>query len=187
MAVDLARELSGDEDALLAALLQIHRAKAQRARQADPEGGYGRILAHFEERGHRLRGEKVVTSEIVERLFASTKVLAKQGPQRELELVGRAGTSAAGRFHVTNRSSESARFELVVGDALDHGPRPAISFTPAQGELGAGASILVRVEANLRSLRAGDRTTVPVECRWRRGRDRMWLVVSVDDDGEGAR
>ncbi len=178
---------SEEEDALLSALLQIHRSKQRELSKSDPRGAYGRILEHFTRRGERLRGEKLVTAEMIERLLEGRKALPPRAVQQELEIAALAGATAAGRFRITNRSKTSARFELVVGDALDGGRRPVIAFEPAAGTLAAGESALVRVEAPLTGWRAGESSTVPVECRWPSGRDRLWLVLTAIPDLDAAR
>src|SRR5262245_57536844 len=178
---------SEEEDALLSALLQIHRSKQRELSKSDPRGAYGRILEHFTRRGERLRGEKLVTAELIERLLEGRKALPPRAVQQELEIAAPAESTAAGRFRITNRSAARARFELVVGDALDGGRRPAIAFRPAAGEIAAGESALVRVEARLTGWRAGETSTVPVECRWPSGRDRLWLVLTASPDPGPAR
>ena len=173
---------SEEEDALLSALLRIHRSKQRQLSKSDPAGAYGRILEHFTKRGERLRGEKLMTGELIERLLEGRKALPPRAVHQELELAATAGSTAAGRFRVTNRSATGARFELVVGDALDGGRRPTIAFEPAAGVLAAGESALVRVEARLTGWRAGESSTIPVECRWPSGRDRLWLVFAASPD-----
>ena len=175
------------EDALLSALLQIHRSKQRELSKSDPGGAYGRILEHFTKRGERLRGERLVTAELIERLVEGGKALPRRAVQQELELAAAAGSTAAGRFRVTNRSATGERFELVAGGALDGVRRPALAFEPAGGLLAAGESALVRVEARLTGWRAGESSTVPVECRWPSGRDRLWLVLTASPDPGPAR
>jgi hypothetical protein len=182
MAWESKREAARDEDAILAALLKIHRAKTERTREAGAGGSYARILEHFERRGQRLAGEKLMTAEFVERLFEGGKALPRGGPQQELEIAGVTGGAAAGRFRVTNRSSARARFSFVVGDPVDGRARPEVSFDPPEGELEPGQTRLVRVAASLSGWRSGEAVTVPVECRWPEGRDRLWLIVSASAD-----
>ncbi len=174
-------ESAGEEDALLAALLRIHRTKRQRQREREgaPNASYERILGHFAQRGDRLRGEKLVTAELIERLFEAGRVIPARRVQQELNIVGGAGSRAAGRLRLANRSATRARFEFVVGDPLEGGSPPRVVFEPHGGELDPGETRLVRVEADLGGWREGDAMTIPVECRWDKGRDRLWLDVSA--------
>jgi len=165
------------ESALVAALVEVHRAKRRRAAERDPAGTRERILEHFERRGQRLRGERLVTSELIVRLFETNGALAPRRAQQELEIVGAAGYSAAGRLRVTNRSEARAAFELVVGDVIDGEHRPRVALSPPAGTLDPGETRLVRVEAGLWDFAAGERVTLPVECRWPTGADRLWLVI----------
>jgi hypothetical protein len=179
-------EGSDAEDALLAAFVEVHRRKQQRAVGAAGGDARARIVAHFERRGQRLRGERLVTAELIDRLFTAGETLPARRNQQEIRIEGRAGGPAAGRLRVTNRSAAPARFELVVGDLIEGERRPELRFAPASGALAPGASQLVRVEAVLAGWRAGDRATLPVECRWRDGSDRAWLIVSAEP-GPGQR
>lgn len=179
MGVDFDRESPDQEDALLATLLQIHRSKQERANRAGASGSYARILKHFAERGQRLRGERLVTAELIERLFESGKGIPARHAQQELEIIGAPGATAAGRLRVTNRSAARARFDFVVGEPLDGGRAAPIAFDPQQDELDPGQTQLVRVEASLTAWRDRDRVTIPIECRWASGRDRLWLIVSA--------
>lgn len=174
-------ESADEEDALLAALLQIHRTKRQqeRQREGEPSASYERILSHFAQRGERLRGEKLVTAELIERLFEAGRVIPARRVQQEVNLVGGAGSRAAGRLRLANRSATRAGFEFVVGDPLEGGSPPGMVFEPPGGELDPGETRLVRIEADLGGWREGDSMTIPVECRWDKGRDRLWLEVSA--------
>jgi hypothetical protein len=188
MAIQSGREGSDVEDAMLATLVEIHRRTRQRERGDDGDRGdpRARIVAHFERRGQRLRGERLVTAELIDRLFAAREAIPPSLPQQEVRIEGAAGREAAGRLRVSNRSTRRARFDLVTGDLVDGERRPEVRFEPSGGELDPGASALVRVVADLRRFAAGERGTVPVECRWREGRDRAWLVVVAHAD-RGAR
>jgi hypothetical protein len=186
MGFETDRRSSDQEDALLAALLQLHRRRTSERARSAPASSYGRILEHFERRGQRLAGERLITSQIVERLFESTRALPSKGVQQELEIVGRAGGSAAGRFRVTNRSAATATFAFVVGEPAGGSERAPLTFDPPAGELAPGATALVRVEADLRGWRPAETVTLPVECRWPGGRDRLWLVVSSSPPPNGA-
>lgn len=167
------------EDAMLALLVELHRRNQQPPRGARAPGARERIVEHFERRGQRLRGERLVTSELIERLFQGGAALPPSRPQQEIALEGPAGGRAAGRLRVTNRSGETARFDLVVGEPVQGGrtARLPVHFESAHGVLAPGASVLVRVEADLAGWREGDRATLPAECRWSAGADRAWLVV----------
>jgi hypothetical protein len=171
------KQENGEEEALLAALLAMHRRRQARAR---PRKGstYARLLDYFERRGQRLRGERLATSELLERLVPQGPPLRRI--QQELALVGAPGTQAAGRFRVTNRSAAPARFDLVVGEPLEGEARPDVRFEPRHGCLEPGESSLVRVEASLAGLSAGQRITLPLECRWRTGFDRLWLILGAE-------
>jgi hypothetical protein len=187
MSFDVGRDGLDDEDAMVGTLLAIHRRRQERARRADPGGAAARILGHFERRGQRLRGERLVTAELIERLFQGGKALPVRRVQQELEVVGVPGGTAAGRVRVANRGSERARFDLVVGEPLRGQARPRVTFDPGHAELAAGETVLVRVEAHLGGWRAGDSVTLPVECRWAGGSDRLWLVISIPGAGARAR
>jgi hypothetical protein len=169
-------DVDADEDAMLALLVELHRRNQQPPRGPRDPGARARIVEHFERRGQRLRGERLVTAELIERLYQGGAALPPARPQQEIALEGPAGGRAAGRLRVTNRSAETARFDLVVGEPVEGGPLP-VHFQPAHGALAPGASVLVRVEADLAGWRGGDRATLPVECRWRAGADRAWLSV----------
>jgi hypothetical protein len=183
MTFNLDRRNVNEEDAMVAALLALHRRKQECTIYAQSDTSYRRILKHFEQRGERLRGERLVTAELIERLFQGSKALPIRRVERELEIIGPPGGRAAGRIRVTNRSSERARLELVIGSPLDGAHPPKVSFDRRQGELDPGEGGLFRVEANLLGWREGDSVTVPVECRWPRGKDRLWLVVSSRSSG----
>jgi hypothetical protein len=181
MAIELGRD-DADEDAMLALLVELNRRNQQPPRGARDPGARARIVEHFQRRGQRLRGERLVTAELIERLFSGGETLPPARPQQEIALEGPAGGRAAGRLRVTNRSAEAARFDLVVGEPVggEHAARVEVRFEPAHGALAPGASVLVRVEADLAGWRADDRATLPIECRWRAGADRAWLnVVAV--------
>jgi hypothetical protein len=167
------------ESAMVAALVEAHRSRQRRSSERDPAGTRERVLGHFERRGQRLRGENLVTNEIVARLFEGSRALAPARVQQELEIRGEAGRSAAGRFRVTNRARTRASFELVIGEPLEGERRPSVRLEPRAGALAPGESCLVRIEASLSELSAGDRTTLPLECRWPNGADRLWLVVDA--------
>ena len=182
MGADYGWGARGAEDAMVATLLEFHRRKRQATNQ-DPRGAHGRILDHFDRRGQRLRGERLITSELIERLFGARAALPSPRPQQELEIWGPAGATAAGRVRLTNRSHAKASFDLVVGEP-DQGTRPsAIRFEPARGALEANETVLVRVEASLIGWEPGQRATLPVECRWREGTDRVWLVIAAQTGG----
>jgi hypothetical protein len=183
-------EVRETEDAMLAALVRLHRRNQERGRPAAGGAPYQRILDHFDRRAQRLRGERVVTAELMERLFDGARGLGKGGAQQELIITGPPGGRAAGRLRVRNHSGRRARFDLVVGEAvvgaaIEGGAAPAIRFEDGGGELDPGQARLLRVEADLAAMPAGGRVVVPVECRWDCGWDRLWLVVIVDGE-EGA-
>jgi hypothetical protein len=177
MRLEFGREGPDEENALVAALVEMHRARRQRSR--DHGSTRERILSHFERRGERLRGEKLVTAELIERLFEGSVSLKPRRAQQELEIRGVAGTSAAGRIRVANRSQARASFDLVIGNAVEGERSPEVRFEPADGALGPGEACLVRVEAALAGWSSGERVTIPVECRWPTGADRLWLVVTA--------
>src|SRR4029079_6376233 len=136
---------------------------------------------HFEQRGERLRGERLVTGELIERLFDGATALPAARVQQELAIVGPPGGVAAGRVRITNRSSEHARFDIVIGEPVENGEpvedrnRPPTVFDAMSKVLAPGESLLVRVEANLAEWGSGMSTTIPIECRWKYGCDRLWL------------
>jgi len=167
-----------EEDAVLAALLAFHRRRQQRAHAAEPRAAYSRILRHFDARGQRLRGERLVTSELIERLFAGAKALPAP-VHRELTIAGPPGGVAAGRVRVKNRSAGRALFELVVGETVEGRAPVEVTVEPRHAELEAGETCLIRVAASLAGWQGGDSATLSVECRWPGGRDRLWLVVTA--------
>jgi hypothetical protein len=187
MGVDFGRGADGEENAMVAALLEVHRRKQRLARSAVPHEAHSRILDHFERRGQRLRGEKLVTAELIERLFAAGAAIPARRPQQEIEIWGQAGGTAAGRARVINRTSASASFELVVGEPTEGKSSVDIRFEPASGTLAPNEALFVRVEASLMDWQAGARITVPVECRWRDGTDRLWLVIAAHTEPGPAR
>lgn len=174
-----------EEAALLAALVELHR-KKHRKRSASSDGPYAQVLEHFEQRGKRLRGERLVTEDLIARTLESTRALPAPSAQQELEIVGRVGTSAAGRFRVENRAPRTVRVEFAVGEALS-GAAPGLRFDPPSLELATGASALVRVEADLSAWRKARSSTVPVECRAEGRRDRLWLTITAFAAGEVSR
>jgi hypothetical protein len=173
------RQSAEEEDALLSALLFLHRKKQERAREAEPNPRYARILDHFQGRARRLQEERVVTEELLERLFDGGKSLPPGAPHQELTIQGAAGGVAAGRLRVRNAAAETASFELVVGAPLEGERRVLVSCEPKAGTLLAGGTELVRVRADLGDFRAGEVVTVALECRWRTGRDYLWLSVQA--------
>jgi len=170
-----------DEDAIVAAMVAMHRQK--QGKRDRSVGGYARVVGHFERRGERLRAERLVTEELMSRLLAGARELPPPSEHREMVLVGCAGRAAAGRLRVANRTGEGAPFELVSGEPVDGALRPALTFEPAKGLLDPGETRLVRVEASLAGFAPGDSVTVPVELRFRTGFDRIWLVVRAEDEG----
>jgi hypothetical protein len=173
------------EDAAVAALVLLHRQRLRAAHRPGRGSEYQRIVAHFERRGERLRGERLATEELVERLFRANERLGPRPVQRELEMHGPPGGSAAGRLRVTNSGPDARAFELTVGDAVSGTSAPEVRADPQRGTLGAGQSCWVRVEASLHGMAPGDSATVPIECRWDTGVGRIWLVV-VADPREGS-
>jgi hypothetical protein len=169
---------SEEEDAVVGALLLIHRENEARARKrrgepADP-------AAELRRRAQRLREERARTEEAVERLLAGARALPAQPVHQELELVGSPHGVAAGRVRIRNRSDSRARFELVYAELSEAGPRVKLDFEPQASELEPGEARLVRVRADLAEFRAGDCVSVPVECRWAFGRDRLWLSIRAE-------
>src|SRR3954468_19641807 len=119
MATSFGSRDSDAEDALLATLVEVHRRKQRGDIAADGGDARARIVAHFARRGQRLRGERLVTAELIDRLFSASEALPPRRNQQEVRIAGRAGGTAAGRLRVSNRSSTPARFELVVGDPVE--------------------------------------------------------------------
>lgn len=171
---------SEEEAALLSAFLFLHRQKQRRTAPAPSNARHARVLDHFQNRARRLVEERAVTEEAIARVFEAGQQLPSRPAQQELQLFGAAGATAAGRIRIRNRSAHSAHFELCVGEAIDGDAQPSIECEPARGTLAAGATQLVRIAADLKGLTAGGRVTVPVECRWRSGRDYLWLVITAE-------
>jgi hypothetical protein len=170
-----------EENALLAALVELHRKKQHNTRRASGDGAYARVLEHFERRGKRLRGELLLTEELIERSFGDARKLPPPPAQQELEIVGPMGGTASGRFRVHNRTSHVARVEIVEGEPLGGSP-PPLRFEPGSVEIEAGAAALVRVVADLRAFREPGSCTIPVECRAGFRRDRLWLIVTAESE-----
>jgi hypothetical protein len=171
------------EDAAVAALVLLHR-RQERAAGRKRGSEYEQLVAHFERRGERLSGERLVTQELVQRLLGASSALKATERHRELELHGRPGRVAAGRLRVRNRSSRRATFELTVGDPVPGGRDAELRLDPRRGVLEERESILVRIEASLERFAPGESVTLPIHCRWETGLDRIWLVVCADG-GEG--
>jgi hypothetical protein len=168
------------ENALLAALVELHRRKAKQARSGPADNPYARVLEHFERRGQRLHGERLVTEELIGHAFAAARTLPTAALQQELEIIGAVGATASGRFRVQNRSDAAARIEWVVGEPLE-GAVPVLRFDPPALELAAGGVAMVRVTADLSTCRAAQSCCIAVECRAGGRRDRLWLTVTAFD------
>ena len=168
------------EDALLASLLVMHRREQARERERVNGNPYQRVVEHFEQRGERLRGERLMTAELVDRLLLGTEHLPRHRPlHRELVLRGPRAGVAAGRVRIRNESSETRTFELSVGDPVSGKGRPRVRLEPERGALAGGESVWVRISAELTD-DSGDSVTLPVHCRWPTGYDRVWLVLEVE-------
>jgi hypothetical protein len=175
------------EDALVASLVALHRERRGKATPAAAGSEHQRVVAHFERRSERLRGEKLVTGEIVDQLLGASAALAERPVHRELELRGAAGASAAGRFRIRNRAIVPSAFELAVGEAIS-GPTPrAVRLEPGRQLLAPGETAWVRVEVSLAGFAPGERATLPVHCRWDGGWERLWLVAEAEPELGGAR
>jgi hypothetical protein len=177
----------GTEDALVAALLEIHRGQQRRAPGGASESAYARVLSHFEKRGRRLRGERLVTDELLDRLFSSAKAIEPALPQQEVAIAGPIGAVAAGRFVLRNPSPVPQQVGFAVGAGLDGGWQPALRFSPERPALAANGACVVRVEADLGQASSPVSVTIPVECRTGGRRARLWLVVEAFDARGGAR
>lgn len=173
-------EGSEAEAALLSAFVFLHRQKQKKSATGAPNARHARVLDHFQNRARRLVEERAVTEEAIARVFEAGQQLPARPPQQELQLFGAPGATAAGRIRIRNRSAQPAHFELCVGEAVEGNAQPNIECEPARGTLGPGATQLVRIAADLRDFSAGERVTLPVECRWRLGRDCLWLVVTAE-------
>lgn len=168
-----------EQNALFAALLELHRSKQQRARKHEGDSAYGRVLDHFERRGKRLAGERVVIEQLLGSALRGEQALPPPVHQ-ELVISGALGGSASGRFRVHNRHARAVRVELVTGEPLE-GTAPALRFEPPSFDLAPGAAALVRVVADLGAVRTASTCTVPVECRIEGSHDRLWLVIEAHD------
>ena len=170
------RDPSDAEAALFSALVYLQR---QRTTQ-DQSPSRQRLSEHLAERARRLNRERLLTEELLQRI-ADNPALLPRRVQRELQIAGAPGGTAAGRFDVRNRSGEPARFELVFGSPMDGEPSLPVRFEPASAELAVGEARRVRVVADLSRLGPGRSLTLPVECRWPTGSDRLWLIVSTEE------
>jgi hypothetical protein len=171
------------EESLMAALVELRRRKERSQRRS--EGGvYQRVVSHFERRGNRLRGERLLTEELIGNLLRGARSLPPAPVQEELIIDGPLGGTAAGRFRVVNAGPSAARVEPVVGEA-DSGEQPSIRFDPANPVLAPGEACIVRVSVDLAGWRTPRTVTVPVECRAGAHRRRLWLVVTASPAPEG--
>jgi hypothetical protein len=162
------------ENELVAALATIHR--RQRPLTGDPNP-YARIVDHFDRRGQRLRGEQLVTSQMVARLFKAATSLPPEIQQEILLDLGE-NAVAVGRFRVSNRTEASAEVEFLVGDPEPAATKVEVSFAPGRPEIAAGGSVVVRIQVRVTGSRPADALVIPVECRSRGARDRLWVVVT---------
>src|SRR5688572_9104568 len=174
------RPTSEKEDAAVAALVLLHRRRQERARKHSGGSEYQRVVAHFERRAQRLRGERLATAELVERLLGARDALPPPSLQRELELRGPARGTAAGRLRLRNASALSRGFELSVGEPLAGARMPEVRLDPQRGTLAPNGECWCRVEVSLPELAAGSAVTLPIHCHWEGGRERIWLVVRAD-------
>lgn len=170
---------SEQEDTAVAALLLLHR-RRQKATNKTKGSEYQRVVSHFERRGERMRGERLVTEELVQRLLGASALLGPRPVQRELEVLGPAGGIAAGRLRVRNPSPLCRVFELSIGDSVSGTFVPEVRVDPQQGTLAEGESAWLRIEVSLDGIAPGASATLPIECRWETGIDRIWLVVTAD-------
>ena len=179
------RDRGATEDAVVAALVELYR-KRERARQGGGRPGgqgapgtYTRVLQHFEKRGQRLRGERLVTEELLGRLVGAARALPPMKAQQELSITGPLGGVAAGRFRIVNDAPVPVTLEMVVGEPIDGGFRPPLTFEMSRPGLQPGEACLVRVCADLAGLSQPAACEVAVECRAGGRRDRLWLRVSA--------
>jgi hypothetical protein len=187
MGFETDRDHVGTEDAVVAALLELHRHKQRERQPSGKTSSYARVLEHFEKRGQRLRGERLVTEELLGRLVGAARRLPPAQVHHALEIAGPVSGTAVGRFRVTNRSSEQVRVDLVVGEPLEGEMRPAITFDPAVPLLAPGQTCLVRVAADLGATSSPATSVLPVEARCGGRRDRLWLTVAAFDGGGNER
>jgi hypothetical protein len=166
------------DDALFNALVAMHQ-RRQRGPGGSDAGSYAHVLRHFAARGQRLHNERLVIEQLIARTFASVEALAPAPRQHELVIVGDAGAHAAGRFRLENRTRQTVRPTFVVGECIEGGLVPPLSFEPERAELAAGAAMRVRVSADLRAVCEARSLTVPIECRAADQRDRLWLVITA--------
>jgi len=164
----------GSEDTLLAAFVELHR---KQRRGAEDDSAYGRVLRHFERRGNRLRGERLITAELIEKAFRNVAALPAC-IQQELEITGPLGASASGRFRIENRTLEALTVEWVYGAAQEPAvPVVSLRFEPPRPCLAPGEACTVRVIADLSRWKVPARATIPVEYRADGRRDRLWLII----------
>lgn len=173
------------EDAILATLVALHRKKVTRARASSGESAYQRVVEHFSRRGQRLRGERLVTAEMLERLVSAARRLPSAPAQQELAVRGPAGGVAAARLRIVNRTGRPERAELVIGEPEGAHPSSLVVVTPQRFGLESGAAVVVRIAVHLDGWREGDTLTLPIECRRDGRRDRIWVVVSATAREEG--
>jgi hypothetical protein len=174
----------GDEDALLAAVVELHRRKLRREPETH-DHSYARVLDHFERRNERLSRERSLTELLVRRTFEGAQTLAARAAHQELEIIAPCGGVAVGRFRVLNRSQHPTRVEVIAGGAVV-GQSPPLSFDRSMWELDPNQSEWVRVQADLETWSKPQSCTVPIECRAAGRRDRLWLIVSSFVENGGA-
>jgi hypothetical protein len=184
MKVGIEQDGSDREDAIVAALVVMHRRREEQARARSASSEYQRAVSQFERQGERLRGERLVTRELVGRLLGANQVLKRAEVQRELEIRGPRGGVAVGRIRIRNAAERARAFELSVGAPASGGVAPVISLEPARGTLAPGGVAFLRVEAQLRTLPMGEPVSLPLHCHWDAGLERIWLVVRAEPAAE---
>jgi hypothetical protein len=170
------------EDAAVAALIELHRRRVQKTQRNAGRSEFERVVNHFERRTERLRGERIATEELVSRLLGGTRTLLRAYPQKELELHGPCGGVATTRLCIHNRARERQSYELTVGSRVDGPVEPEIRIEPRSGALDASTKCWLRLEVSLAGFESGSRITVPIQCHWTGGLERIWLTVHAEDD-----
>lgn len=168
-----------DEQALLEALLLLHRKKTQ---SAAPEGGsqnFSRVVEHFEHRSRRLEREKRTTQQLLGYLTPGGDIPTVPKPG-VLEIAGRLGAHAVGHVRLVNESEGPVSMFWVVGSPLSGTTPPPVRVTPNPIELASGQSGFAEISADLSNLRQAGSITLPLECRSVARLERLQLVIRVE-------
>lgn len=169
-----------DEEALLEALLLLHRKKTQAVAPRGAGEKFSRVVEHFEHRARRLEREKRTTQQLLGYMTPRgdiPPVVAKPGV---LEIVGKLGAHAVGHVRLVNESEDPVSMFWVVGLPLSRTAAPPVRFTPNPIQLASGQSGFVEISADLSNLREASSITLPLECRSVARLERLQLIIRAE-------